>query len=241
MALLERHGHAITVVGNGREALAAVEAQEFDVVLMDVQMPELDGLEATAAIRRRERSGGRHVPIIAMTAHALKGDRERCLEAGMDDYVSKPIRSRELFDAIERVVGPASSPHETAPAARAADPAERVPIIDWDAALRSVNGDRNLLRDLAEAFLIESPQRVAEIRRALADGDAVSLRRAAHTIKGSARYFGAAEVYGHADRLEALAKEGDLAPAGSVSDALIAAVEQLKAALGRLIEESERS
>jgi CheY-like chemotaxis protein len=100
IALLERQGHTITVVGNGREALAVVQAQKFDLVLMDVQMPELDGLQAAAAIRRHERSHGGHVPIIAMTAHALRGDRERCIEAGMDDYVSKPIRVEELVRAL---------------------------------------------------------------------------------------------------------------------------------------------
>ncbi len=237
VALLERHGHAVTVVGNGREALAAVETQEFDVVLMDVQMPELDGLQATAAIRRRQRTGGRRVPIIAMTAHALRGDRERCLEAGMDDYVSKPIRSRELFEAIERVLGPAAlaqEPSEAGPVATT----EQTPVIDWDAALRSVNGDRTLLRDLAEAFLMESPQRVEEIRRALAEGDAASLRRAAHTVKGSARYFGAAEMFRHAERLEELAKNGDLAEAAPLAETLITAMQQLKAALGTLVEES---
>jgi two-component system sensor histidine kinase/response regulator len=241
IALLERQGHSVTVVGNGREALAAVQAQEFDVVLMDVQMPELDGLQAAAAIRRHERSRGGHVPIIAMTAHALRGDRERCLEAGMDDYVSKPIRSRELLDAIERAVGPTALSSEADTTRPASGAAEQAPVIDWDAALRAVNGDRHLLRDLAEAFLTEAPQRVAEIRRALASGDATSLRRAAHTIKSSARYFGAADVYQQAERLEMLAKQGELAPAAPVSDALITAVEQLTAALVKFVEESDNS
>ena len=100
--LLEKRGHAVAVAGNGREALAALEQQSFDVVLMDVQMPEMDGLEATAAIRAKERTAGGHVPIVAMTAAAMKGDRERCLQAGMDDYVSKPLQPNELFDIVER-------------------------------------------------------------------------------------------------------------------------------------------
>ena len=99
--LLEKQGHSVTIVGNGREALAALEAGEFDAVLMDVSMPEMDGLEATAQVRRSEAErGGRRLPIIAMTAHAMKGDRERCLEAGMDGYVSKPIRPDELARAL---------------------------------------------------------------------------------------------------------------------------------------------
>jgi two-component system, sensor histidine kinase and response regulator len=106
VALLERRGHVVTVANNGREALAATERQEFDLVLMDVQMPELDGYEATQAIRMRERQSDRHLPIIAVTAHALKGDEARCLAAGMDAYVSKPISAAELYQAIETVVPP---------------------------------------------------------------------------------------------------------------------------------------
>jgi len=106
VALLEGHGHKVTVARNGQDAIAAVESQSFDLVLMDVQMPVMDGLKATAIIRDRERTTGAHVPIIAMTAHALKGDRERCLEGGMDGYVAKPIRAAELFDAIESLFVP---------------------------------------------------------------------------------------------------------------------------------------
>jgi CheY-like chemotaxis protein len=100
--ILEHAGHSVVVAGNGREALAALDKQIFDVVLMDVQMPEMDGLEATAAIRQREKGSGAHIPIIAMTAHAMTGDRERCLAAGMDDYLSKPIHSRVLLDLVEK-------------------------------------------------------------------------------------------------------------------------------------------
>jgi len=99
--LLEKWGHTVVVAHNGREALAALDEQRFDAVLMDIQMPEMDGFEATAAIRTQEETTGPHVPIIAMTAHAMQGDRERCLEVGMDGYVAKPIRARELFEAIE--------------------------------------------------------------------------------------------------------------------------------------------
>jgi two-component system, sensor histidine kinase and response regulator len=113
--LLQKRGYVVTVVGDGRAALDALEKQSYDLVLMDVQMPELDGLQATAAIREKERSGARRVPIIAMTAHALKGDQERCIAAGMDGYVSKPIRSADFFTAIERVTGKANSAHSELP------------------------------------------------------------------------------------------------------------------------------
>ena len=101
--LLEKRGHSVAVAGNGREALDATEQRIFDVVLMDLEMPEMSGLEATAAIRRREQRTGTHIPIIAMTAHAMIGDRERCLAAGMDGYVSKPVRADELYAALENV------------------------------------------------------------------------------------------------------------------------------------------
>ena len=104
MALLQKHGHRLTVVDDGRKAVAAAKSGDYDLILMDVQMPEMDGLEATRSIRSHEATTGLRTPIVAMTAHALKGDREKCLEAGMDDYVSKPIRAREFFDTIARAM-----------------------------------------------------------------------------------------------------------------------------------------
>ena len=116
--LLEKHGYEVTVAGDGRAALHELERGAFDLVLMDVQMPAMDGFEATAAIRETEKSTGVHIPIIAMTAHSLKGDEERCIAGGMDAYVSKPIRTHDLFATIERVLGKsdntgARSPVET--------------------------------------------------------------------------------------------------------------------------------
>ena len=104
VGLLQKHGHTVVVANNGREAVAWMDAGDFDVVLMDVEMPEMDGLEATAVIREKEKGTGSHVPIVAMTAHAMKGDRERCLAAGMDDYISKPIRAQQLFDTLASVL-----------------------------------------------------------------------------------------------------------------------------------------
>src|SRR5206468_2235172 len=110
VGLLERHGHRITIANNGRQAVDFAAADNFDCVLMDVQMPELDGLEATRAIRESEKTTGRHIPIIAMTAHAMKGDRERCLAVGMDEYVAKPVRERQLLTALRAVLGDDISP-----------------------------------------------------------------------------------------------------------------------------------
>jgi CheY-like chemotaxis protein len=104
VALLEKHGHSVVVANHGKEALGALACQRFDVVLMDVQMPEMDGIEATVAIREKERQTGQHIPIIAMTAHAMKGDQERFLQAGMDDYIPKPVNIKRLFEVVQRLV-----------------------------------------------------------------------------------------------------------------------------------------
>ncbi len=189
--LLEERGHSVVVVSNGRAAVEQVAAQPFDVVLMDVQMPTMDGLEATAAIRRAEAQTGGHVPIIAMTAHAMKGDRDRFLAAGMDGYVAKPVRPHELYAAVE-----GGGPEVEAD----------VPF-EWDAALESVGGDEAMLRELAEMFFVECPKLMQQIREHIVGADGPELRRAAHTLKGSAHVFGAEEVAAAAHRLEEIGRE----------------------------------
>jgi signal transduction histidine kinase/DNA-binding response OmpR family regulator len=212
-AVLEKRGHAVTVVNNGREALAALDSRPFDLVLMDVQMPEMDGFEATREIRAKEKHTGKHIPIIAMTAHALKGDRERCLEAGMDDYVAKPIHAKELFQAIEALLAPADVGAKTE---RAASETE----LDWAAAFASTEGDRNVLRVLVETVLQECPPRMAAIRQAVADGDARALKLAAHTLKGAVRYFGPSKTFDFSLQLEQMADDGKLEGAQRVLDEL---------------------
>ena len=204
--LLEERGHSVVVVNNGRAAVEQVAAQAsassaeppFDVVLMDVQMPEMDGLEATAAIRRAEAQIGGHIPIVAMTAHAMKGDRDRFLAAGMDGYVAKPVRPHELYAAVE-----GGGPNAEAGLLAPADVS-----FEWDAALESVGGDEAMLRDLAEMFFTECPKLMQQIREHIADADGPKLRRAAHTLKGSAHVFGAEVVAAAAHRLEEIGREG---------------------------------
>ena len=226
VALLEGEGHTVCVANNGREAVAAAEKGKFDLILMDLQMPEMDGLEATAVIRARERSSGGHLPIIAMTAHALKGDRERCLEAGMDGYTAKPIDAEELFAAIEGRL-----PRPVAAAAASDGPLPPQTIIDWSAALKAVRGDDRLLGTIVAAALHEIPDLLAEIRRAANGGDAKALRLAAHTLKGSIRYFGAQSVLEPAMRLETMAQNEDLQGAGEVVSVLDQSAGQLLACL----------
>jgi CheY-like chemotaxis protein len=205
VALLERRGHQVTVVGNGKLAVAALSEAPFDVVLMDVQMPEMDGLEATAAIRSHEKKTGQHIPIVAMTAHAMKGDRERCLEAGMDGYVAKPIHPHELFAAVEMHAGDDSRHREPRQGALATpvSPTE----IDWTKALAAVGGDRKLLAEIVRIFLDEVPRLRSEIREAIEAHDGARLRRAAHTLKGSLRIFGESKSYELAETLETMGKE----------------------------------
>jgi two-component system sensor histidine kinase/response regulator len=230
--LLEKQGHHVTVTGTGKAALAALERDAFDLALMDVQMPEMGGFEATAAIRQREQATGTHLPIIAMTAHAMKGDRERCLEAGMDGYVSKPVQARELFDVIERMV-PAA-----APADGQEDAAEVA--VDWDKALRSVGGDREILRELVGVFLGECPQWLAELREALARADARVVRRLAHNLKGSLGQLGAGEVAAVAQRLETMALQEELAGAPEVHALLEQRLHHLQPVLAGFTEVGER-
>jgi CheY-like chemotaxis protein len=229
--LLQKEGHAVTLAGNGREALAALEREAFDLVLMDVQMPELDGLEATRRIRRRERDTGGHVPVIALTAHAMKGDRERCLEAGMDAYVSKPVHPQQLFQAIG-TLAPDPAPAGTV--------TEADPVAAWDpgAALARVGGDRELLKELVHLFLDECPKWLAEIRQALDAHDAAALRRAAHSLKGGLGHFGARAALEAAQCLEMMGRAGDVAQAGPACARLEAALADLRPAVAALGEEA---
>jgi len=223
VGLLEKQGHTVVVANHGKEAVAAWRSRAFDLVLMDVQMPEMDGLEATAAIRAQEQATGRHVPIIAMTAHALKGDRERCLEAGMDDYIAKPIRARELFEAIE---GRLREPDEPAPPAD--NPSPKAEPVDWSEAMRSVQGNRSLLLAVVQAALDEIPRLMAAIREAIAQREAVKLRLSAHTLKGSLRCLGAETAFERAHDLEILARDGAL-------DDTPRALEPLESEMARVI------
>jgi CheY-like chemotaxis protein len=176
-------------------------------------MPVMDGLEATGAIRARERRTGKHVPIVAMTAHALKGDRERCLEAGMDEYLSKPVRPGNLFRVMEAVLARSSGP------ARPCDAAFE-PGFDLAAALDAVGGDRELLKAIAEAALDASPRTLAKIREAVASGDGEKLQIVAHRLKGDIRWLGETEAAKHALALEEMGRRRDLKNAESTLIAL---------------------
>ena len=232
--ILEKQGHTVLLAHNGREALARAQAERFDVILMDVQMPEMDGLAATAAIRQLESKSGAHVPIVGVTAHAMKGDRERCLAAGMDGYISKPVRPAALFATIDEVVQ--SRPDSVA--RRAEVPSAPAPadgqVLDEAALVALVSGDVQLLQELAALFLEDSPLRLSEMRTALEAGDLPSLQRAAHTLKGSAGSLCGRRTAEAALRVEQFAEEGDLAQARQATAALGEELGKLEQALAKL-------
>lgn len=195
---LGKRGYEVTLAANGRDALDILAADRFDAVLMDVHLPELDGLETTRRIRAREAERGGHLPIVAMTAYATKGDRERCLAAGMDAYVTKPVQARVLFETLAEVTAPA-----------VADDAVR-PVVDLTEALTRVDGDRELLTTLVGLFLERIPRAVTAMQEALAAGDARTLERTAHSLRGSAAIFSAHAVVAAAEKLEFAGRDAAL-------------------------------
>ncbi|HTK74171.1 MAG TPA: response regulator [Gemmataceae bacterium] len=229
VGLLEKRGHRVVVVGDGREALAAFDREPFDAILMDVQMPEMDGFEATAAIRDRERVCGTHIPIVAMTAHAMRGDRERCLAAGMDAYVAKPVRAEDLYE----VLGDVTASSRPADAIFAPGPAPDS-VFDRDEALAYVGGDADLLCELAATFLDQAPRWMSAIKEALKRHDSAGLNAAAHPLKGSLGTFAAKTAASAAQRLESLAREGNLAQGWEALDELEKEMARLAPALADL-------
>jgi two-component system sensor histidine kinase/response regulator len=228
--LLEKRGHRVVVAGNGREAVAALEKEPFDLILMDGQMPEMDGFEATAAIRDKEKVTGAHIPIIAMTASALRGDRERFLKAGMDGYLAKPIRGPELLEMIE------AFPCEgAAPAERQQPEEERCPgrpeNPQFAEALARVGGDAGVLKEIAALFIADCPGQLTAIHEAVRRGDAEALMRSAHALKGSVVNFEQGPAFEASRRLEMMGRQGELNGAEEAWASLLSALEQLKPGL----------
>ncbi len=203
--ILERMGHSVSVAANGKRAIEALENGEFDLVLMDVQMPEMDGLEATRLIRESEKTTGSHVPIMAMTAYAMKEDEARCLEAGMDGYISKPIDTQGLFETIENLFEAAGGRDKAQPASSKVGK-----VIDRRAILDRVGGDTELLTEIASLFLGDCPKLLSEIRQAFQQGDLEHLEKAAHALKGSVSNFGAEAAVEAALRVENMGRSRDL-------------------------------
>jgi len=230
--LLEKRGYDVTAVGDGEAALVAIEGRRFDVILMDIQMPRKDGLETTAAIRAKESTTGAHLPIIALTAHAMKGDRERCLSAGMDAYISKPIRSRELFEAIDSVLqGSIAQPLTAQPLPGEKKQEAAAAPFDEALILSRTDGSHELCVLLVDTFCHEYPTRMAALRQALQQRDSTALARAAHALKGAVASFTEGRALEATVALEKIALGGDLLGADQAHERLATELDRLQAAL----------
>jgi two-component system, sensor histidine kinase and response regulator len=231
VALLRGHGHRVVTVADGRQAAAKAAESSFDLILMDVQMPEMDGFEATAAIREQERARGRQTPIVAMTAHAMAGDRERCLAGGMDAYVSKPLRVAQLLATIDSVTERGTAPPPDVPGRTAVAGAA---AIDREALLASFGDDTKLVREVIRVFLADSPKQLGVLARAVARRDASAIASAAHAIKGSVGLFSTGAAYEAAQQLEQMARGGELGVIESAHDVLTREVLRLEQGLRQL-------
>jgi CheY-like chemotaxis protein len=224
--LLQSRGHRVVVVNNGREAFEAVQRESFDLVLMDVQMPEMDGFEATEAIRQSEQTTGDHIRIIAMTAHALKGDRERCLKAGMDAYLSKPIQTKTLYELVEGVGASGQVDNDTP-----VDSVSAESIMDWEAAVDRIGGREDLLKQMVTLFFKEAGKLLPALHEAIGQKDSVKVRRLAHSIKGSASCFAAPAAISAATRVEFMGRDDDLTDVKEAFTVLEREIERLSQAL----------
>ncbi|MGH9862431.1 MAG: response regulator, partial [Candidatus Acidiferrales bacterium] len=233
--LLEKRGHTVQVAANGRQALAAVEQDAFDVVIMDIQMPEMDGLEATAAIRKREKRTGAHLRVVALTAHARKEDQDRCLAAGMDAYLAKPVKPEQLFAVVEAPFAIASEPQDGSSRRASAES-----VIDRAAVLTHVGGDPALLREAVEIFIETYPAQLTRLRDAVAARDTHALQRSAHALKGLVSNFSLKGAYEVAQKLEDLGLKSRPDDAPSLCALLEQEMERLRQDVSTLVGEVAR-
>jgi CheY-like chemotaxis protein/HPt (histidine-containing phosphotransfer) domain-containing protein len=216
--MLKKLGYRADVAPNGREALKALESARYDLILMDVQMPEMDGLEATLHIREKERvSKGGRIPIIAMTAHALKGDRQKCLEAGMDGYLTKPIQQKDLAEMLAQW---AQKPKVSVP------PEDPLPgegvraIFDHRALRQQIDDNRELLGELLATFLEDTPQRIQSLEEAISRRDVPAIRYQGHALKGTSGTMRASALQQISSQMEQAGERGDLARAREILEAI---------------------
>ena len=232
LRLLENWNHQTTLVENGCQALEAFKREPFDIVLMDVQMPEMDGLETTRKIREWESGMGKSefksIPIIALTAHVVKGDRERCLEAGMDEYVSKPIDTDKLFEAIEKLTHTPGIAKSVA-----ADPV----TVDNTSLLKAFDGDWNFLKEVVEVFIEDYPRLLDNLRRSFNEGDCDTFMRSAHSLKGMLKNFRADAAAEVAFDLEKKGRKADLNGVQADIESLAAQIAEVDNTLRNMIEQ----
>jgi two-component system sensor histidine kinase/response regulator len=234
--MLEKLGHSVVVANNGREAIEKLGEQEFDLVFMDVQMPELDGMAATGEIRESEQATGKHIPIVAMTAHAMQGDREKCLESGMDDYISKPIRRKELASVLNAVAQKflvtEQENQETTEEVEMADST----ALDEVALMEECDDDKEFLARMVEIFDRDSSERMPKLQDAIKAGDSETVSAEAHALKGGLGNFFAAASFETAHKLEMMGRDGNLDEAEDTFQRLERELKELRDALGALLK-----
>jgi len=236
--LLEDRGHSVTLANNGREALDLLSKASFDAILMDVQMPEMNGYEATAAIRLREAETGGHVPIIAMTANAMKGDREQCFAAGMDDYISKPVLPARLYAIVEKYAAPGPARQSPAPSRRQPPKVQVDDSGPFDAEeFQASIGDPALMRELIRVFFEDSQRLLADARQALGRNDAEAVHHAAHSLKGMVGNYSAAPAFHAVSALTQSTRAGNLDQAADHLERAAEEMSRLSAALERFLKD----
>jgi CheY-like chemotaxis protein/HPt (histidine-containing phosphotransfer) domain-containing protein len=242
--LLEKRGHQVTVASNGLQALNALGQARYDLVLMDVQMPEMDGIEATAALRAREEGTGNHQPVIAMTALVMQGDRERCLAAGMDGYLTKPIRPRALDEVLDQYIAQkrqGGTAYETVheQAAKKSRHTSRIvkqESVDGHELLERVGGDREFLTELVSLFRDDGPKQLNRIKTALEKKDPGDAQRSAHSLRGTLANLAARPAADLAAEIEHAGKSEDLDRAKAAFESLDLELPRVLEALGALSE-----
>jgi len=234
--LLEKLGHTVTIVENGKEAVSAADSEAFDLIILDVQMPEMDGLEAASIIRARQNIRGHVIPIMALTAHAAAEDRERCRAAGMDAYVSKPLRMAGLETAISNLF---QSPVQPKSRKGRIDQSSN-DLIHERKVLEGLGGDRDLLVDILRLFLDDSDRLLRNIRSAIAHPDSVALERSAHALKGSIANLTTGPAVSYAAELEKMGRSGDCSAAEELMGKLVGALRQLQHAASDLLRKYAR-
>ena len=230
--MLEKLGHSVEVANNGREAVDKVADGDFDLVFMDVQMPELDGLGATAEIREREQSSGGHLPIVAMTAHAMQGDQERCIEAGMDAYTSKPIRRKAIEAVIQEI-------HERFLAAspKASEESDGAgTVIDTESLMEELDDDLDMLQTMVQMFEKDVGSRLPKLRDAVTAGDSETIASEAHALKGGVGNFFADSAFEAANKLESAARSGELDNAAGLLTSLEHELNRVKHTLTEILK-----
>jgi CheY-like chemotaxis protein len=226
--LLEKRGHCVVVAANGKEALTALDATSYDLVLMDVQMPEMDGIEATTELRRRETINGRHQLVFAMTALAMKGDRERCIHAGMDGYLTKPIRQQQLDRILE-----SCELHQRGPKIVSMHFNDSDNPVNVGELLQRIGADQSFLAELVEIFRNDYPRQLKLVREALVRQDSPGVEKACHALKGAVSNLAATRASEITRGLEIAARSGNLAHTDST-------LHQLETELSRVVAQLER-